>query len=99
MRYSEIIEGATATYSRQNNKLVRKYRCTTGARKGRVVAQPATCNAPINVKASQRLKVTKAKAPTSIKLKSKTTKSHQAASQRLAGVQRIKPRTGKRKTS
>jgi hypothetical protein len=99
MKYSEIIEGATATYSRQNNKLVRKYRCTTGARKGRVVAQPATCNAPINVKASQRLKVTKAKGASAIKLKAKTTKAHQAASKRLAGVQRIKPRTSKRKTA
>jgi hypothetical protein len=99
MRFNEIIEGATATYSRQNNKLVRKYRCTTGARKGRVVAKPATCNAPINIKASQRLKVTKAKGANTIKLKAKTTKSHAASSKRLAGVQRIKPRTRKRKTS
>lgn len=99
MKYSEIIEGAMATYSRQNNKLVRKYRCTTGARKGRVVAQPATCNAPINVKASQRLKITKAKGASTIKLKAKKTKAYQAASKRLAGVQRIKPRTTRRKTS
>lgn len=100
MRYEELIpESFTQTYSRQGNKVVRKYRCTSGARSGRVVANPATCNAPLNVKASQRLKVTKAKGATGMKVKAQKAKAYNAASKRLTGVQKIRPRTTKRKTS
>ena len=100
MRYQEFIpESFTQTYSRQGNKVVRKYRCTTGARSGRVVANPATCNAPLNVKASQRLKVTKAKGATGMKVKAQKTKQGNALSKRLSGVQKIRPRKTRRKTS
>ena len=30
-------------------KIKRKFRCTSGPRKGRIVADPATCNKPIDV--------------------------------------------------
>lgn len=100
MRYIDLIpEGFTQTYSRQGNKLVRKYRCTSGARDGRVVAKPSTCNAPINVKASQRLKITKTKGATGMKVKAQKTKKNNALSKRLGGVQKIRPRTTRRKTS
>ena len=100
MRYEDIIpESYTQTYSRQGNKIVRKYRCTSGARDGRVVANPATCNAPINVKASQRLKITKRKGATQMKVKASKTKAYSPGSKRLSGVQRIRQRTTKRKTS
>lgn len=100
MKYNDLIsETFTQTYSRQGNKLVRKYRCTSGARDGRVVANPATCNAPINVKASQRLKITKAKGATGMKVKAQKTKKGNALSKRLSGVQKIRPRTTRRKTS
>lgn len=100
MRYVDIIpESYTQTYSRSGNKIVRRYRCTSGARDGRVVANPATCNAPINVKASQRLKITKRKGATGMKVKAKKTKTFNPSSKRLSGVQRIRPRTTKRKTS
>ena len=47
-----IEEGVTTIFGKTGNKTVRKYRCTSGTRKGRIVAKPATCNAPKNMKAS-----------------------------------------------
>jgi len=38
---------------------VRKYRCTSGPRKGRIVAKAATCNAPKKMSASNTLKRTR----------------------------------------
>ena len=47
MIVSEIItEGALQIAGRRGGKIVRKYRCTTGSRKGRIVAKPETCNKP-----------------------------------------------------
>jgi hypothetical protein len=46
-----IEEGVTTIFGKSGNKTVRKYRCTSGTRKGRIVAKPATCNAPKNMKA------------------------------------------------
>ena len=51
MIINEIItEGALQIVGRRSNRLVRKYRCTSGSRKGRIVANPATCNKPKRVK-------------------------------------------------
>ena len=47
-------EGPKIAWARVGNKVVKKYRCTSGARQGRIVAHPSQCNKPINLK--QRLK-------------------------------------------
>jgi hypothetical protein len=74
---------------------VRKYRCTSGTRKGRIVAKPATCNAPKNVKASNTLKKTRRSKGKTISIKSTRTKRTNPASQKLkrlnTGRRRIKP--------
>ena len=41
-----LVEAATTIYGRSKGKVTRKYRCTSGTRKGRIVAKAATCNAP-----------------------------------------------------
>ena len=46
MLIQDITEGVTSVWGRKKGKVVRKYRCTTGPRKGRQVASPSTCNAP-----------------------------------------------------
>ena len=46
-------------YLGKKGKLTRKFRCPTGPRKGRIVAKPETCNAPLNVKQSTRMKGTR----------------------------------------
>ena len=43
-------------WSRQGGKQVRKYRCTSGVRKGRTMASPASCNMPLDVSKGQTLK-------------------------------------------
>ena len=71
-------------WSRQGGKQVRKYRCTSGLRKGRVMASPASCNAPINVAKGQTLRKTKAKKGGGIKMKSMRTRNQNVRSIRLA---------------
>jgi len=93
MMVREITEGFTSTFARQGNKTVRKYRCTSGSRKGRVVAKPSTCSAPKNVKASQTLKKTKAAKGSSIKTKSRRTKSANSASIRTSRINRSRKRS------
>ena len=44
MIISEIIEGAVGIWSKGKSGLVRRYRCTAGSRKGRIVSTPTTCN-------------------------------------------------------
>lgn len=60
----ELLEGVTTIFGHgkgggTKGHTVRKYRCTSGPRKGRIVAKASTCNAPKNVKASQTLKKTR----------------------------------------
>ena len=82
--YNDAIKKVLLQYSvRLENKTVRKYRCTSGTRKGRIVAKPATCNAPKNMKASNTLKQTRRKKGSVISTKSNRTKRTNPASQRL----------------
>lgn len=41
---------AKLVYAKQNGKLVKKWRCTSGKRKGRLVAEPGNCFKPIDIK-------------------------------------------------
>lgn len=60
MRYEEIIEGYKLVWGRSNKKgVVRRYRCTDGPKKGRVVAKPSTCSSTVNMKKSGALKKTR----------------------------------------
>ena len=83
MLLRELIEGVTTIFGKSGNKTVRKYRCTSGTRKGRIVAKPATCNAPKNIKASNTLKKTRRSKGKTISIKSTRTKRTNPASQRL----------------
>jgi hypothetical protein len=76
-------EATSKVWGRQGNKQVRKYRCTHGTRKGRVMSSPAACNAPINIKKSNQLKVTKAAKAKTIGFKSAQTRRANPASRRL----------------
>lgn len=95
MLMREITEGVVPIFGRSGNKTVRKYRCTSGTRKGRIVAKPATCNAPKNVKASNTLKKTRRSRGSTISTRSSRTKRSNPSSQKLKrlniGRRRIKP--------
>lgn len=95
MLLRELIEGVVPIFGKKGNKTVRKYRCKGGTRSGRIVAKPATCNAPKNVKASNTLKKTRRSKGSTISTKSLRTKRTNPASQKLrrlnTGTKRIKP--------
>ena len=67
MLLRELTEGVATIFGHGKKKsgssgtghTVRKYRCTSGPRKGRVVAKAATCNAPKKMSASNALKKTR----------------------------------------
>lgn len=90
-----LAEGITTVFGKKGNKTVRKYRCTSGSRKGRIVAKAATCNAPKNVKASVTLKKTRRAKGKTVDIKRSRTKRTNPASQKLKrlniGKRRIKP--------
>jgi len=99
MYLRELVESATTVWGRSGGQAVRKYRCTTGSRKGRVVAKAATCNAPINVKARQTAKKTRAATKSQAAAKSRRTKRTNPTSKRVARINKTVHRTkNKRRT-
>lgn len=44
-------------------KVTRKFRCTSGPRKGRIVAKMSTCHAPIDAQKKKTMTVTRARKP------------------------------------
>ena len=64
MLLRELLEGVSTVFGHgkgggTKGHTIRKYRCTSGPRKGRVVAKAATCNAPKKMIASNTLKKTR----------------------------------------
>ena len=90
-------EGYVGIAGRSGTKIVRKYRCTSGARRGRIVSKPSTCSAPKNVRSSINLKKAKRKKGSLMKIKSLRTKRARKTSKRLATLNvhsrsKLKPR-------
>lgn len=88
MLLRDIFEGVATVFghgkgSGTKGHTVRKYRCTSGPRKGRVVAKAATCNAPKNVKASQTLKRTRRSKGRTIDIKRSRTGRTSPTTQKL----------------
>lgn len=83
MRLKELTEAGTMAWQRSGTKNTRKFRCKSGPRKGRVMASPASCNAPYNSKKGANLKKTKSKLGMSRKIKSTLTRKRNPASRRL----------------
>jgi len=67
-------------WARKGKSVVRKYRCTGGRRKSRVVSSPTQCFAPIDLKKRASLKKTKARLGSRITRKAKRTKKVNPAS-------------------
>ena len=80
---STVLE-AKLVWARAGKSLTRKYRCTVGKRKGRVVAKPTQCNAPIDLKKRFTLKRTKAMKGARMARKAKRTKKLNPASRMVA---------------
>lgn len=84
---SEILEeGARMAWGRRGKKIVRKFRCSSGKRKGRLVSKLSQCSAPIDIKKRMNLKKTKMKMGTRIAKKAKRTKKFNPVSKRIRGM-------------
>ena len=75
-------------WARSGNKVVRKYRCTSGARKGRVVKEPAQCFRAKDIKKRMKMKQLKAKMGARMARKAKRTKRVNPASRRVQAMNR-----------
>lgn len=83
MLIDEITEGVATTWGRNGNRTVRKYRCTSGPRKGRVVSKASTCSAPKNIKRSLSTKKSRRRMGSQYSVKVARTKRTSPASMRL----------------
>lgn len=77
-------------WGRTGKKLVRKYRCTSGKRKGRIVSKVAQCHAAPNIKARLQMKKLQQKMGKRIARKSKRTKRVNPASVQLKRLNKRK---------
>ena len=85
----ELLE-ATQIWSRSGGKQVRKYRCTSGMRKGRVMASPASCSKPLNIQKSASMKNTKHRKGQQISMTGARTRKSNPSSIRLQTLNKPK---------
>jgi hypothetical protein len=95
MYIRQLFEAGGNTWGRKGSSTVRKYRCTYGIRKGRVMSSAAACNKPLDIDKSKTLKQTKQSKGSSIELKSKLTRRTNPASVRLKKLNKPKRRARK----
>ena len=83
--FKEQVDEAMA-WARRGNKVVRKFRCSGGRRKGRIVSTPAQCFAAPDIKKRVKLKLTKARLGSRMSRKTKKTKRANPASKRVQAL-------------
>ena len=76
------------TWARSGKKVVRKYRCSGGPRKNRVVAKMSQCFAAPDIKKRMAFKKTKARLGSRMIRKAKKTKRINPASKRVQSLNR-----------
>jgi|TARA_B110000503_G_scaffold140040_1_gene229883 beta-lactam-binding protein with PASTA domain len=99
MKIQDITEGAVGIFGRAKGKVTRKYRCTSGTRKGRIVAKASTCNAPINVKSKLAMKKTRARKGSMMGVKAKFTKRNSPTSRTINRLNKTRMKPTKRSTA
>ena len=88
--YEDIVVEAKLVYGKRGNKVVRKFRCTVGKRKGRVVSEPSQCAKPIDLKKRFILKRTKAAKGSRMTKKALRTKKFNPASKIVAQLNKAR---------
>jgi hypothetical protein len=73
-------------WARRGKSVVRKYRCTSGVRKGRIVAKMQQCFAAPDLKKRFKLKQTKARLGPKMARKARRTKKFNPASRRVQSL-------------
>lgn len=88
MRIDEIIVDEGIAWKRRGNKVLRQFRCTSGQRKGRIVASPSQCFKPIDIKKRLTLRKMKARLGKRAIRKSGRTKKFNPVSRRARTMNR-----------
>ena len=97
MLIRELTE-ATQVWSKSGKTSVRKDRCTSGVRKGRVMASPAACSKPLDITKSKSFKQTRSTQAPTMKFKSKIAKKSNPASNRNIRLNKsVKPKSKSRR--
>lgn len=76
-------EHAKIAWARVGDKIVKKYRCTTGTRQGRIVSHPSQCGKPLDLKKRLKFRQTKLAKGSRMAKKANRTKTRSPASKRL----------------
>jgi hypothetical protein len=85
IRDFELIQEKMA-WAKRGNKVVRKFRCTSGPRMGRIVSDIGQCFAAPDVVKRHRLKLTKARIGAKMTRKARRTKRVNPASKRVKAL-------------
>ena len=88
--YNTIISEAKVIFRKRGKKVVRAFRCTIGPRKGRPVASPMQCAAPINLKKRFVLRRTRAQKGARMMKKAQRTKRLSPASRIVARLNKAR---------
>ena len=83
----EVME-AKMVWAKRGSKIVRKVRCTSGPRKGRMVSSASQCSKPINLKKRMTLKKTRARMGKRMARRAARTKRRNPDSKRVARLNR-----------
>lgn len=81
-----VCEKTTIAWARKGNKVVKKYRCPFGRRKGKVVSNLSACSAPRNLTKSIAAKRTRAKKGAIMNRKARRTKRFNPVSKRIKAM-------------
>jgi len=84
--FTNSIDEAKMIYGKKGRDVVRKYRCTFGRKKGRIVSNPSVCSAPLDIKKRLNMKKMKARLGSRLVRKIKFTKRFNPASKRVASM-------------
>lgn len=90
MRIVEVegVMEAKMVWAKRGKKIVRKVRCTSGPRKGRMVSNAGQCSKPINLKKRMTLKKTRARMGKRMTRRAARTKRRNPVSKRVARLNR-----------
>ena len=84
--FTNNIDEARMIYGKKGRDVVRKYRCTFGRKKGRIVSNPSVCSAPLDIKKRFNMKKMKARLGSRLVRKIRFTKRFNPASKRVAAM-------------
>jgi len=92
MIFEDIIKEARIVWARKGNTVVKKVRCTSGRRKGRLVSNASQCSAPPDIKKRITLNKTRRRMGPRMARRAQRTKRINPASRRVQSMNKARRR-------